>query len=110
MGKILFQSKDTMNNNQIFFKRTLLWDINVIKNINVTFREWKQWIADKIKRNILTEGDPLCPDAWTKIKNICRKTVQDLTAILKELGEFKNKVLPVDQNKRKNQIEMYGNV
>lgn len=40
------------------------------------------------------------------INSICRRTVNDLDCILRELEKFRTFVHPADQNKRKNSIQM----
>lgn len=63
-----------------------------------------EWVATKIHQKISKKGEMECTDAWTEIWNACKKTVEDLGTILSGLEEFRTRVLPVDQNKRKTKI------
>lgn len=67
-------------------------------------RDWREWVATKIHQNISKKGEMECTDAWTEIWNACQKTVEDLGTILSGLEEFRTRVVPVDQNKRKTTI------
>lgn len=67
-------------------------------------RDWREWVATKIHQQISKKGEMECTDAWTEIWNACQKTVEDLGTILSGLEEFRTRVLPVDQNKRKTNI------
>lgn len=44
---------------------------------------------------------------WNEIRKICRKTVDDLTNILRGLKDFLLKVQPEDQSKRKNKYQCF---
>lgn len=68
------------------------------------WRDWRKWVATKIHQKISRKGEMKCTDAWSEIWNACRKTVDDLGIILSGLEEFRTRVLPVDQNKRKTKI------
>lgn len=68
------------------------------------FRDLGKLIADEI-RNRLSKRNPVLDGAVIKyIREICRKTVQDLKVILGELEEFKRKVAPISQAERKNPV------
>lgn len=68
------------------------------------WRDWRKWVATKIHQTISRKGEMKCTDAWSEIWNACRKTVDDLGIILSGLEEFRTRVLPFDQNKRKTKI------
>lgn len=48
----------------------------------------------------MKKGEPISADAWAKIYDICRKTIEDLNNILIEFEQFRAYVLPADQNKQ----------
>lgn len=79
------------------------WDLTDPRSFS-TERDWREWVATKIHQNISKKGEMECTDAWTEIWNACQKTVEDLGTILSGLEEFRTRVVPVDQNKRKTTI------
>lgn len=86
------------------------WDLtdprsfSLVPKIERPRRDWREWVATKIHQNISKKGEIECTDAWTEIWNACQKTVEDLGTILSGLEEFRTRVVPVDQNKRKTTI------
>lgn len=65
---------------------------------------WKDLVSKEILLKISKKGDMKCTEAWSEIWKACRKTVEDLGIILRGLKEFRTRVLPSDQNKRKMKI------
>lgn len=71
------------------------------------FRDLGKLIADEI-RNRLSKRNPVLDGAVIKdIREICRKTVQDLKVILGELEEFQRKVAPISLTERKNPVFVF---
>lgn len=58
-------------------------------------------VADEINKRMSTTNPILDYVAIDDIHKICKKTVNDLKVILRELGEFQQKVVPISQNRRK---------
>lgn len=75
--------------------------------MNCYFRDWKHLVADEIYQKISDKEHSMYFDALDEIKKICRKTVEDLNDILRKVGEFQSKILPLDQNKRKNLLFIF---
>lgn len=74
----------------------------MLYRLNFYFREWRQKVAEAIYKKISENERSHNVDKLEGVMKMCRKTVKDLRVILSELEEFKAKLLPVDQNKRKN--------
>lgn len=52
-------------------------------------------------QKLSVKGELMFTDVWDRIKDDCRKTVEDLKVIISGLEDFGTKVLQVNQNKRK---------
>lgn len=70
--------------------------------VYVDCRRWRDWVDKEILK--MAGHEPNCSAALDETKQKNQNLEKELTKILRQLQEFKVKILPTDQNECKNTI------